>query len=634
MNKYNVINIQKRLIAIVMLSTFVVIALFARLFVVQIINGNGLKEMAISQWERSLTITAKRGTIYDYNGLELAVSYTTYDVYTRSINVEDSVRVATVLSDELDLDFNKTLEKVKDRSTSEVLIKMQVEKPTVAKILKHQLKGIYFAENNKRYYPYSNYLTQVLGFTTIDNEGQSGLEAYYNSYLKGTDGYTISFGDVRGKEISVETTKYIAGIDGLNIQLTIDVGLQSIIEEQLPIIMSEQKAKGVSITIMNPNTGEILAMASSPNFDLNNPPRENVAELFSTSKNKTITDVYEPGSTFKILTMGMALESGVAKLEDTFYDPGYRIVDGQKIKCWKSIGHGHQTLTQGLCNSCNAVFIDLALRLGQERFYSFLDKFGFGQLTGIDFYGESAGIVMNSSLVKNVDLARMGFGQAVAVTPLQQITAISCALNGGNLMKPYFVKRITSSSGQVVMENTPTVVRKVLSSETSSKLRVMLEEVVSVGTGKYSFVPGYCVSGKTGTTQKYENGKISGTYIASFVGAYPADKPEYILLICVDEPNAGSYYGSIVASPYAKKIFSNLFTYKNIAPLNIENDYVKVRETISMPYVEGLSLAEAVAKLNALGLQVEIAGEGSVVTEQLPPTGTMLFEGAIVQLTT
>ncbi len=633
MKKYNVINIQKRLITIVVLSTFVVMALFTRLFVVQVINGNGLREMAISQWERSLPITAKRGTIYDANGLELAVSYTTYDVYVRAVNVEDSVSVATVLSDELDLDFNKTLEKVKNRTVSETLIKMQVEKSTVAKILKKQLKGIYFAENNKRYYPFSNYLTQVLGFTTIDNVGQSGLEAYYNTYLKGTDGYTISFSDVRGKEISVETTKYLAGTDGLNLELTIDVGLQSIIEEQLPIIMQEQKAKGVSITMMNPNTGEILAMASSPNFDLNNPPRENIADLFSISKNKTITDVYEPGSTFKILTMGMALESGVASLDDTFYDPGYRIVDGQKIKCWKHIGHGHQTLTQGLCNSCNAVFIDLALRLGQEKFYSYLDKFGFGKTTGIDFYGESGGIIMNPALVKNVDLARMGFGQAVAVTPLQQITAISSALNGGNLMKPYFVKSIKTSSGQVVMENSPQVVNKVLSSDTSSKLRVMLEEVVSVGTGKYSFVPGYSVSGKTGTTQKYENGKISGTYIASFVGAYPAQNPEYILLICVDEPNAGSYYGSIVASPYAKKIFSNLFTYKNIAPLNIENDFVKVKETISMPYVEGLSLADAVSKLNALGLQVEIAGEGSFVLEQLPPAGTMLFEGAIVQLT-
>ena len=633
MNKYRIINIQKRLITIILLSTFIVSALCVRLLIIQVINGNSLKEMAISQWERTLPITAKRGTVYDNNGLELAVSYTTYNVYVRASNVEDSVAVATTLSEYLNLDFNTTLEKVKNRTSSEVLIKMQVEKDTVAKILKKQLRGIYIAENNKRYYPYNNYLTQVLGFTTIDNVGQSGLEAYYNSYLQGTDGYTITQGDVRGKEISTETTKYVAGIDGLNLELTIDIGIQSIIEEQVPIIMQEQKAKSVSITIMNPKTGELLAMASAPNFNLNNPPRENVSQLFSIAKNTTITDVYEPGSTFKILTMGMALESGVADLSNTFYDPGYRIIDGQKIKCWKSIGHGHQTLSEGLCNSCNSVFIDLALRLGQQRFYEYLHKFGFGKQTGIDFYGESAGIIMNSANVKNVDLARMGFGQAVAVTPLQQITAISAALNGGNLMKPYFVKNVTTTDGKLVMQNTPTVVNKVLSSDTSNKLRVMLEEVVST-TGKLTFVPGYAVSGKTGTTQKYANGKISGTYIASFAGCYPAQNPDYVILICVDEPSAGSYYGSVVASPYAKTIFTNLFKLKNILPDDTELAEKGLKETIEMPYVEGLPLAHAYATLNALGLHIEVAGEGGTVTQQLPPAGTMLYEGATVQLNT
>lgn len=633
MRKYQIISIQKRLITIIMIATFVVMALTVRLFVVQVINGNSLKNMATSQWERTLPITAQRGTIYDSNGLELAVSYTTYNVYVRASNVEDSVKVATTLSEYLGLDFNTTLAKVKDRSSSEVLIKMQVEKDVVAKILKKQLRGIYFAENNKRYYPYNNYLTQVLGFTTIDNVGQAGLEAYYNSYLTGIDGYTITEGDVRGKEISTETTKYKEGIAGLNVELTIDIGLQTLCEQQLPLIMQEQKAKAVSITMMNPKTGEILAMASSPNFDLNNPPRENIQDLFNISKNKTITDVYEPGSTFKILTMGMALETGVAKLSDMFYDPGYRMVDGEKIKCWKSVGHGSQTLSQGLCNSCNAVFVDLALRLGQERFYEYLNKFGFGKLSGIDFYGESGGIIMNPNLVKNVDLARMGFGQAVAVTPLQQITAISSALNGGNLMKPYFVKSVKTADGKLVMENTPTVVNRVLSEETSSKLRTMLEEVVST-TGKYTFVPGYAVSGKTGTTQKYNENGISGTYIASFAGCYPANNPDYIILICVDEPTAGSYYGSIVASPYAKKIFSSLFEYKNIAPDDPKLASEGLVKDIEMPYVEGLPLSEAYATLNALGLQVEIAGEGGVVVQQLPPAGTMLYSGAVVQLTT
>lgn len=628
--KYQIISLRKRLIAVIVLTTFVFCALAGRLFYVQVINGNWLKNMASFQWTRNLPIIGERGTITDSNGNKLAVSYTTYDVYVRASNVKNSVEVATVLSSVLALDFNATLEKVKNKSVSESLIKMQVEKDIVSKIYSHKLNGVYFSENNKRYYPYGNYLTQVLGFTTIDNIGQSGLELYYDNYLKGIDGYTITEGDVRGTEIGSSTTQYVNGQKGMNIELTIDVGLQAIIEKQLQPILTEQKAKSVSIILQSTKTGEILAMAGAPDFDLNNPPREDITALFEDAKNKAITDVYEPGSTFKILTMGMALESGVASLDNTFYDPGYRIVDGQKIKCWKSIGHGHQTLTEGLCNSCNSVFIDLALRLGKDNYYSYLNKFGFGQKTGIDFSGESSGIIMNKQSAKNVDLARMGFGQAVAVTPIQQITAISAALNGGNLMKPYFVKSIKSSSGEIVLANSPLRVSKVLSSETSATLRTMLEEVVSFQTGKYTFVPGYAVSGKTGTTQKYENGKISGKYIASFAGVYPASDPEYTLLICVDEPNAGSYYGSIVASPYAKLIFKDIFDYFKISP----DADVPQTKTTTMPYVVGLSLTEAISQLKSANLLYEIAGENGIVVEQLPPAGTILNEYTTVQIST
>ena len=629
-NKFNIKLLKKRVLIFSIILIIIFVAIISRLLYIQVLKGGYLQAKAIDQWTRDLPLTAERGNIYDCNGSTLAVSYTSYNLYVRAREINNAAEVASFLSQKLNLDYNQTLIKIKNKSVSEVLIKMKIDKNIADEIFNKGYSGVYLADGISRYYPYGNLLTQILGFTTIDNVGQAGLEAYYNDVLKGVNGYSLVQSDLQGKQIYNSLTSYIPSVPGCNINMTIDANIQLKVEQTLEKLMLEQKAKSASAIVMNPNTGEILAMSTKPSFNLNEIPRDDVESMLQQMKSQTIVDVYEPGSTFKILTMASALESGVAHLTDNFYCPGYAIIDGQKIKCWKSTGHGSENLTDGLCNSCNAVFTQLALRIGLDNFYNYFENFGLGNKTGIDFLGESAGIIMNKETVKNVDLARMGFGQAIAVTPLQLITAISACVNGGYLLEPYMVKSVVSSDGTVIEKNEKKVVKQVISSETSKIINSMLEQVVSQ-TGKYTFIEGYEVGGKTGTTQKYEDGKISGKYISSFIGTYPASNPEYIVLIVVDEPGTGAYYGSIVASPYAKEIFSAIFEYKNI---NKDNTLIEINNNIELPNLVGLSLTEACLTLSKLGLKYEIQAEGSFIIAQLPKPGTMVCKNQSIYLIT
>ena len=618
-----------------MLIISIFFALTVRLFILQIVKSDWLKAKAASQWARDLPINAKRGTILDANGVSLAESYSSYDVYVRASMVTEPVKVATLLSRVIGLNYEETFKKVTNTTVSESLIKLQLNNDLAKKIIEADLKGIMLSENNKRFYPYGDLLTQVLGFTTIDNVGQAGIELYAEKYLKGVKGYALEESDVNGVKIDNTLSTYIPAVDGCNVKLTIDVNIQQIVEDALKVLCLEQKPKTATAIVMNPNTGEIVAMSSKPSFDLNNPPRDNVQELLRSVKNLSVVDVYEPGSTFKVLTTATALEEGVTNPNEGFYDPGYRIVDGEKIKCWKLIGHGQQTMTDGLCNSCNSVFVDLALRLGTNTMYEYFEKYGFGNTLGVDFLGEASGILMNKETSKKVDLARMGFGQAVAVSPLQLISAICSVLNGGKLYKPYFIKEVTEVNGGVVARNTPTVLNKTISEKTSAQIREMLEAVVTKSNAINAFIPGYRVSGKTGTSQKYENGKIVPKYISSFVGAYPANKPEYVVLVIADEPSAGNYYGSVVATPYAKLIFEGIINYRQDEPTeDVELGKTQLEKNIKMPNLVGLSLTKAVSVLGGLGLQYEIMGEGEIVISQTPPPDTYVFKNSIVILGT
>ena len=621
--KYSIFSLQKRLLALIMLVTFVFLVLAGRLIFLQVIKAEELQTLASSQWTRALPIVAKRGDILDTKGSVLATSYTTYDVYVRSKNVVDKGEVASHLSSVLNISYDTVYNKISNSITSEVLIKMQVDENTIKKIVDKNLPGIYISQNVKRYYPYNSLLSKVIGYTTIDGIGQTGLEMYYDKFLQGVDGKSLVESDVKGIELGNTLDTFIPAVDGLTITLTIDANIQLIVENVLAQIMVDHKPKQASAIIMNAKNGEIVAMASLPSLDNNNLPRDDVSTLNALSKNTMIVDVYEPGSTFKILTTAAALNENITKTTDKFYDSGYKIVDGQKIKCWRTIGHGSETLVEGFCNSCNVVFVELALRLGKEKLYNYLQNFGIGSKTGVDFAGESGGILMNIDSVQNVDLARIGFGQAVAVTPLQLISAVCCAVNGGTLYEPHFVKQIGDT------QLTSTIIRKnVVSQETSNTINMMMEEVVSVKGGKESFVEGYRIGGKTGTAQKYENGVIAnGKYVSSFIGTYPADNPEYVMLLCVDEPSSGAYYGSVVASPYAKQIFSGMFDYKNIKPSNFVE-----QEQVTVPNLVGKTITEAYSILNGKGFYFEVDGEDGIVVSQFPSPDTKLHIGSTILL--
>lgn len=595
----------------------------------QIIQGKWLQARAQEQWTRSLPLVAERGAIFDTTGDALAISYTTYNVYTRAREIENAVVVAQDLSRLLNLDYITVHQKVTYSAVSEVTIAQQIDAHTAEHIIDLGHKGVYLAENTKRYYPYGDLLTQVLGFTTVDNIGQAGIEQFYDNYLKGINGFSLIQSDLTGVELKNTLRSYIPPVPGMSIALTTDSKIQLVVEKTLEKLMVEQKAKSATAIVMNPNNGEILSMSTKPSFDLNNVPRDNVNFLLETMKNKSVVDVYEPGSTFKILTMASALQQKVVSTNNRFYCGGSITVDGQRIKCWKSSGHGSQSLIDGFCNSCNVVFVQLALMLGKETFYNRLKTYGLGTPTGVEISGESGGIVMDINTAKRVDLARMGFGQAVAVTPLQLITAICGVLNGGTMFQPSLVKKITAPDGKVVFENTVTPVNTVVNKDVSQLMNIMMEETVSK-PGKYTFIPGYEMGGKTGTTQKYENGKISGKYISSFLGAYPASKPEYVVLVIVDEPGTGQYYGSIVASPYAKEIFQGIFEYKNIAPTHLNQANQILSQQITMPSLVGKSLTEAVSILIKHGLSYEIAGDGGIITKQLPPAGTLINKATSV----
>lgn len=630
MHNFSQFNIRKRLLIIVILITFLFAAVFGRLIYLQIFQAEALQVKAAEQWMRDLPLTAKRGLITDRNGVVLADSSTLYDVYIRPNAIEDRSSVANLLATALNTDYDKIWEKVNKTGVSEVTIAKKIEKSVMQQIADKNLAGIYFSQNINRYYVYGDFLTQVLGFTSSDGNGQTGIEQYYNDYLKGVDGKALTETDLVGKELDGSTTTYLPAIDGMNATLTIDYYIQSFAENAVKTALETHNAKSAKCIVMDPNTGEILALASAPSFDLNNLPRDNLELLFGASRNTIISDAYEPGSTFKILTSAIGLDSGNFDLNHSVYCPGYRIVDGQRIKCWRTIGHGSQTFSEGVENSCNCLFMDIAQTVGTRTFYEYLKRFGIGSKTGIDAIGEASGIVIEESAVKTVDLARIGFGQAIAVTPIELITAAASVINGGNLMTPYIMSEITSNAG-VAYKNSPVIRNSTVSAETSEIMRSILEGVVKNGGGKNAYVEGYRIGGKTGTAQKYENGVIAqGKYVSSFIGFAPADNPQYIALMIVDEPSNGVYYGSIVAAPYVGEIFKNIFAYKNIEAVYTDEDLADLGKKVVMPDLRGLSITQAILKLKELGLQYELDGDIGEISYQFPAPQSEISVNSVV----
>lgn len=626
---YNIYSIQRRFVATILIIVILAFALLVRVFYLQIIDGKSLQIKAAEEWLRDLPLSSRRGEIYDSSGVSLASTVTTYDVYVRARNVTEPAQLASAISELLQVDYQVAYAKVTNKSLSEILIKMQVEEDLALSLTEYS--GVYLSQNVARVYPYSNLFTQVLGYCTIDNIGQAGLELYYDKYLKGVDGKSLTQTNAQGQEIENSLSYYIPSVPGANLYTTLDVQMQAILERELSSAYTEHKAQSVSGIILDAKTGGIKAMSCLPNFDLNNVPRDDLSNLQEMTKNSTVVDVYEPGSTFKLITLVAALNEGLTQEDEQFYCTGRCTVDGETIKCWKTVGHGSLTLVDAFKNSCNCVFVQLALRLGVDKYYDYLELFGLGEKTGVDIASESSGIIMNKDQVRNVDLARIGFGHAIAVTQLQ-MASVYTKITTGYDVTPHILSSINSED-EILYQEKYSKKKIDISSETIVTVNQMLSNNIN-SDGDYTFIPGYDVGGKTGTAQKYdENGQIAtGKYISSFIGTYPASNPKYIIIVCVNEPSNGVYYGGVVAKPIGERVLKSIFETKSITPTDITQ--LDNKPSIEMPYVVGMSLADACASLKKLGLDVLLDKEGEVVIEQLPPEGTLLYLGEIVYLIT
>ena len=614
MAKISHISIRRRLSAIALLVTFFFCLLAGRLFWLQVVKSDGLKSLAFDQWTRDLPFTADRGDILDVNGQVLASSVTLYTMYCRPNDVENAEEIADYAADLLDIDKTLLLTRLKKKGVSETRLCRKVTREEKLMIEAQDFHGIYFTADSARYYNSGDFLTQLLGFTDIDNSGQSGLELYYDEYLTGMNGYSYTETDLIGRELEDGDTYYVSPIKGMNMRLTIDYTVQAVAEKAVHDACARYDAKGVSCVMLNANTGAVLAMAQAPSYDLNDIPRDDVDALMENSALFAVTDMYEPGSTFKILTSAIGIETGVIK--NSYYCGGSCTVDGQRIRCWRSIGHGSQDFRHGVYNSCNCVFVDVALSAGVNNMYDYFEKFGLGSKTGIDFYGESSGMLIPRASVKNVDLARIGFGQAVAVTPVQLAAAVASCINGGYLYRPYIVEEIVDQEGNLAYRGGSYVRNTTVSASTCETLKDYLYGVVDEGSGKNAAVPGYKIGGKTGTAQKYENGVIAaGKYISSFVGFTQINGDDIVCLFLVDEPQGYAYYGSIVAAPYVGQIFSSLFSYYGI-PAQGE----AAQEKAVMPDITDMTLTEAAATLKKAGIDYAYAGEGRV-SYQIPLAG-------------
>ena len=560
---------KKRLPAIIMSAVFLFSLIFVKLIFVMIVEGAELQVKALDQWTRDLPSDAPRGEILDRNGEILAGTSTRYNIYVRPNSVENKEELATIIASVLGFDKNKVLEKISKR-VSEVTIATKVTKEDMSLLFESGVKGIYYSEDNFRYYPNGDFMTQVLGFTGADGNGQTGLESYYDKYLTGVNGSIITETDLIGRELEGGKSYYLPSISGLNVQTTLDARIQRIVEGVVEKAVALYDPKAVACLVMDYTNGEIISLAEYPSFDLNNVPRNDLEKLFSSSKSMLVSSVYEPGSTFKILTAASALDLGVMSTSNRFYCSGSRVVDGKKIRCWKTKGHGSIDYGQGVESSCNCVFMDSALAMGTDKFYTYLKNFGLRTKTGVDMVGETSGLFIDQSLVKTVDLARIGFGQAVAVTPIGMMTACSAVINGGNTIYPHLVKSVSDNKGNsiddvyVIRES-----KRVIKEETSAIMRELLERVVTNGSGKGAGVNGYSIAGKTGTAQKYENGAIAqGKYISSFLGfSLESDAPYGVLLI-VDEPKGYVYYGSLVAAPLVGDIYRSIFDLLSVPTSN------------------------------------------------------------------
>ena len=504
---------------------FIFCLFLGRFFYIQVIWEDELHYLALDQWTREIPVVAGRGKIFDAGGELLAGNRTTYSVFARANAVDDAENSSRVLSSALGLSYEEVYEKLTDKKRSEITVVRRAEKSVVEKIAGADLNGVYYARDNTRVYPYGELACQILGFTSFDQSGSTGVEQFYNSYLAGENGEILYETDLIGIDLEGATAAYLPATDGLNVRLTLDYRIQAYAEEVMARALEANNAKSAQCIVLDPSDFSVLAMVNLPSYDLNDIPRDDLKTLNELSRNRLVCDIYEPGSTFKIITSAATLEEyykgnpAALSPEHVFPSSRTRSVDGTTIKCWsdhKNGKHSNQTLAEALNNSCNPCFVDMALSLGKDTFYDYLSAFRFGRATGLDFSGEAIGMLLPQTTVRDCDLARIGFGQTIAVSPLQLACGAASAVNGGYYYSPRIVSEIFSDDGSVREKTDKILLGRTVSERTSQALSSMLEGVVTEGSGKHAYIEGYRVAGKTGTAQKYENGQIAqGKYVAS-----------------------------------------------------------------------------------------------------------------------
>lgn len=635
-------------------AVVLVTVLTIRLGYLQIYKGDDLRKGALEQWTKSIDIKPKRGVIYDRKGSRLAVSVNAFTVWAYPADIKDPEKTALTIAEILDMDVDLIYEKITKKQSSEK-IKQWITTEEANELRQQRLSGISVVDDNKRYYPNDNFASHILGFTNIDNVGLTGIEKIYDNYLTGIPGKWMKMTDAANRQLPYDGEKIYESTDGTSLVLTIDETIQHFAEKAAEQALFDNKALNVSIVIMEPKTGDILAMVSKPDFDLNN-PREPLDEKLKAEwsdlpsdklqdkwndlwRNFNVNDIYEPGSTFKLITAAAALEENTTSLNHHYFCNGfYREIKGVQLKCARWYNpHGDQSLREAFNNSCNIAFINIGRQLGKEKFYEYVKAFGFGQKTEVDLLGEQRGIIPSSvDVIKEVNLATMSYGHGVAVTPIQLVNAVSAMSNGGYLMKPRLVKELIDSEGNVVTTFEPEIKKQVISKETSDALLSMMETVVSDGSGTRAQVPGYRVGGKTGTALKIIDGRYAqGKYIASFVGVAPIDDPQFVILVNVDEPE-GVYYGGTVAAPIAQNILAETFNYLEIPPQYTDEEVEGNIPKVVVPDLKNLLIGEAGKTLTELGLRytteyLELNNDSTVI-EQFPSPGAEVQKGSIIDL--
>jgi stage V sporulation protein D (sporulation-specific penicillin-binding protein) len=628
------VTVRKRLAISLVIGLLIFFIIDIRLGYVQFILGDWLTDGAKGSWSRNIPFEPERGEIVDRNGVALATNVSAPTVYVVPRQVKDPAMTAEKLAAVLNMSKEKAY---KDITIGESIVRIKegrkISHKKAKEIRSLGLDGVYIGEDSKRHYPYGSYLSHVLGFAGIDNQGLMGLEKYYDKELTGEEGSVKFYANAKGERMNDMADDYQAPVDGLDLKLTIDNKIQMIMERELDNAQATYNPDGIIAIAMNPNTGEILAMSSRPDFDPAN--FQNVApEVYN--RNLPVWSTYEPGSTFKIITLAAALEEGKVDLEkDQFHDPGYVKVAGSTLKCWKKGGHGSQSFLEVVQNSCNPGFVELGNRLGKEKLFKYVKGFGFGEKTGIDLQGEGTGILFKLDRVGPVELATTAFGQGVSVTPIQQVAAVAAAVNGGTLYTPYIAKQLIDPiTKEIVMKKSPVAKRQVISKETSKEIRYALENVVAQGSGGKAFVDGYRVGGKTGTAQKAKDGRyLENNHVVSFIGFAPADDPQLVVYVAVDNPKGTVQFGGVVAAPIVGKIMGDGLRSLGVEPR--KNQIEKKLRWPDIPMIEVpdvLGMTKKEIQEQQINLKIDTSGEGDVVVKQAPQAGVKVKDGSTIRL--